>query len=311
MNPVVYHEPVLLNEVVQYLITDPDGTYVDATTGGGGHAAALARMLGPRGKLICCDADDDALRAAQQVVGSANALFLHTNFRDLKRELAALSIGAVSGILFDLGVSSYQLDEGSRGFSFRADEPLDMRMDRRQKTNARHVVNLYEEKKLASIIAAYGEERQARRIAARIVRSRPLETTGALREAVAAAVGGRFLIKSLARVFQAIRIEVNRELENLQQALLDVTGLLEPSGRVVVISYHSLEDRIVKEFLKSEAAGSIPSGNKLMPDTLVEPRLRLLTRKPVVPEPDELRRNPRSRSAKLRAAERLGKRTAG
>jgi 16S rRNA (cytosine1402-N4)-methyltransferase len=303
MMQAAFHEPVLLHEALQYLLTDPAGTYVDATAGGGGHAAAVASQLTAGGRLVCFDADDDALHAARVKLEGSGAELLHANFRDLRQELASLDIHSVCGVLFDLGVSSRQLDDAARGFSFRADEPLDMRMDRRQTLSGRDVVNNYNEEQLAAILYRYGEERRSRRIARSIVRARPVESTGALRDAVAAAAGGSFLVKTLARVFQAVRIEVNGELTSLDRALQDAVDLLQAGGRVVVISYHSLEDRIVKDLFRREshavALGPSPAA------TMSTPRLRTLTRKPVTPGQAEQQSNPRSRSAKLRAAERL------
>jgi 16S rRNA (cytosine1402-N4)-methyltransferase len=304
MMQAAFHEPVLLHEALQLLLTDPAGIYVDATAGGGGHAAALARNLVAGGRLICFDADEEALRTARVVLAGTPAELRQANFRNLRQELATLDIHRVTGLLFDLGVSSRQLDDPERGFSFRADEPLDMRMDSRQSLSGRQVVNDYGEGRLADIVFQYGEERHSRRIARNIVQARPLETTGDLRDAVAAAIGhGPFLVKSLARVFQAVRIEVNGELAALAQALRDGTALLSPGGRMVVISYHSLEDRQVKEWFRQESR-AVPLGPPPMA-AMSSPRLRTLTRKPITPGVEELRLNPRSRSAKLRAAERL------
>ncbi len=302
-----FHEPVLLNESLNLLVTDESWLYVDGTVGGGGHAVELCKRLQGRGSLVCIDTDADALHEARQQIipHCADALFIHAHHNNLKNALAARGIAAIGGLLLDLGVSSYQLDEGSRGFSFRVDEPLDMRMDRRNEKSARHVINTYEEKRIADLLWIYGEERFARRIAKSIVSSRPIDTTGQLRATVQEVVGGQFLTKSLARVFQAIRIEVNGELDSLRTVLRDSMDMLRPGGRIVVISYHSLEDRIVKEFFKSESATFSASGDKYIPDTPLSPGLRLLTRKPIVAGAEELQRNPRARSAKLRAAERL------
>lgn len=284
-----FHEPVLLRDALRLLITDPAQTYVDATTGGGGHAAAIAAALAPGGRLVCVDADDDALDHARQRLAGAPALFLRGNFRDLRRLLAAEGIDAVGGALFDLGVSSHQFNTGARGFSHRFDEPLDMRMDRRQELHAGHVLNEYPAERLERILTEYGEERRARRVARAITAARPLATTGDLRSAVARAAGGRFLVKTLARVFQAVRIEVNGELAGLETALRQTAHLLVPGGRVVVIAYHSLEDRIVKQYFRSGGEGL----------------LRPVTTKAVMPDDEECTRNPRARSARLRAAERL------
>jgi 16S rRNA (cytosine1402-N4)-methyltransferase len=304
MMQAAFHEPVLLHEALRFLLTDPAGTYLDATAGGGGHATALAQKLVTGGRLVCLDADDEALRATRAALAGMDADVRQANFRDLRRELSVLGIPRISGALFDLGVSSRQLDDAARGFSFRADEPLDMRMDRRQELSGGDVINSYDEERLADVLFHYGEERRSRRIARAIVRARPVETTGGLRAAVAAVVGGGpFLVKSLARVFQAVRIEVNGELDALAQALRDATDVLQPGGRLVVISYHSLEDRIVKEWFRKESV-AVPLG-PVPARAMSVPRLRTLTRKPVTPEASEERENPRSRSAKLRAAERL------
>jgi 16S rRNA (cytosine1402-N4)-methyltransferase len=227
---------------------------------------------------------------------------------NISAALAQKGINHVSGILFDLGVSSYQLDEPSRGFSFRTDDRLDMRMDRAQALDARAVVNQYEERELADILWMYGEERASRRIAHALVRRRtlsPLQTTGELKALVKGVIGERFLTKSLARVFQALRIEVNNELINLETALAQAIPLLDRGGRLVVICYHSLEDRIVKDTLKREAASVQRSGNKLVPDIPLKPKVKILTKKPIEATDEECRRNPRSRSAKLRIAEKL------
>jgi 16S rRNA (cytosine1402-N4)-methyltransferase len=248
------------------------------------------------------------LRHAQDRLApySGQTVFVHSNVRHLRAALQAHNIRRIHGLLLDCGVSSFQLDFPSRGFSFRADERLDMRMDQRQPLSAWEVVNTFSPEHLADVLWQYGEERNARRIARRIVDRRPVETSGALAAAVQSVVGDHFLMKSLARVFQAIRIQVNDELESLRQTLADSVEILEPGGRMVVIAYHSLEDRIVKDLFRAEAADRIPSGNRIVPDTKRTPRLRVLTKKPMLPSPEECRVNPRARSAKMRAAERLG-----
>ncbi len=305
-----YHTPVLHEEVLTWLITSTGGVYVDATLGGGGHAESILQRLDPTGLLVGFDADPDAIQYSATQLSSfgGRVTFVHNNFRNITRELAQRGIHHVSGILFDLGVSSHQLDEPARGFSFRGDDRLDMRMDRAQPLDARAVVNQYDEHRLTEIFREFGEERSARSIARAIVRHRlasPIETTGQFAALIRGTVGERFLVKTLARIFQALRIEVNHELDNLRDALQQSILLLNPGARVVVISYHSLEDRIVKETFRREAALTRPSGNKLVPDTLLEPKLKVLTRKPVEASTEESRRNPRSRSAKLRAAERI------
>jgi len=300
----------MVQEVLGYLVTRADGVYVDATLGGGGHAEAILQKLGAKGKLIGLDADADAIAEAGKRLKpyGKQAVLVNENFRSLNAVLAAQGYQNVLGVLFDLGVSSFQLDESSKGFSFRGDERLDMRMDRSQPLDAQAVVNSYDEQQLADIIWKYGEEKNGRRIARAITRIRgrhTIETTGQLADVIESVVGNRFVTKSLARVFQAIRIEVNNELENLRQALLEAVETVERHGRIVVISYHSLEDRIVKQTFKTAAATSIPSGSKLLPDTPVEPRIAVITKKPVLPASQEQSNNPRARSAKLRAAERL------
>ncbi len=303
----MFHEPVLCEQAVSFLVTSPCGIYVDGTVGGGGHAERICGLLREKGRLVCFDADEEALRVSQKKLEGKpqDPAFIHSNYRHLREGLKTLGIVRIDGVLLDLGVSSFQLDVGSRGFSFRSDDRLDMRLDQRQETDAWSVVNNYSEDALVRVLRDYGEERYARLISARVVRARPVGTTGALREAVASAVGQRFLTKSLARVFQALRIEVNGELNSLAQVLPEIVNLLVPGGRVVVISYHSLEDRIVKDFFRKEAETRIPSGHKYIPDQVRTPTLKILTRKPIEALPEEVERNPRARSAKLRAAERL------
>jgi 16S rRNA (cytosine1402-N4)-methyltransferase len=304
---VTYHAPVLCDEAIGALLTDPGLTYVDGTLGGGGHAERVCALLTSEGRLLCFDLDEDAIRFASQRLArfGEQVAFVRANFREMKAELRRSGIDWVGGVLLDLGVSSFQLDQGPRGFSFRSDEALDMRMDRHQHVTARDVVNGYSEEALADILFRYGEERLSRRIARRIEERRPLHTTGDLSAAVESAVGARFLVKTLARVFQALRIEVNGELDNLSAGLNAALDVLAPGGRLVVVAYHSLEDRIVKEFFRKEAAVVVPSGHKLVPDLPRVPRLRILTPHPVQPSAAEIERNPRARSARMRVAERV------
>ena len=301
-----YHEPVLCEEVLGFLLTDPGGVYIDGTLGGGGHAGRICERLSGKGRLIGFDADADALQAAEThlLAYRGRVELVRLNFRHLRTELERREIPAVTGILLDLGVSSHQLDAEDKGFSFRRDERLDMRLDQRQGVSAWHVVNEYAEARLAEILTEYGEERHARRIARMVVRSRPVETTGALTSIVHRCVGGRFLNKSLARIFQALRIEVNDELGSLREVLKAVPEVLAPGGRCVVIAYHSLEDRIVKQFFRAEGAPAGQSRYGIEPSEVRVPRLVVLTKKPVLAGEDERARNPRARSAKLRAAER-------
>jgi 16S rRNA (cytosine1402-N4)-methyltransferase len=310
LEALTYHTPVLLQEVLLYLLTARNGFYVDGTLGGGGHAEAILEQLAPTGTLIGIDLDDDALTAAGKRLErySERVLFVKENFRNITSVLSQHGVNRVQGILLDLGISSYQIDEPTKGFSFQMDEQLDMRMDRLQRADAKQIINQYDEQALVDVFWKYGEEKHSRRIAKAIVQRRieqPIETTGQLAAIIERTVGGQFLNKSLARVFQAIRIEVNNELENLRHVLYDCVDALNPGGRLVVISYHSLEDRLVKYAFRAASAQSIPSGNKIIPDTPLQPVLKILTRKPVTASEEEMAANPRSRSAKLRVGEKI------
>jgi 16S rRNA (cytosine1402-N4)-methyltransferase len=302
-----YHVPVLCEVAIHALLRDPGWTYVDGTLGGGGHAEKICELLSPEGRCIGFDCDEDAVRvAAHRLERFGDRMTcVRANFREIRRELQLRGVRVIGGVLLDLGVSSFQIDEGSRGFSFRESGPLDMRMDRRGTLSALEIVNGYSESALADMFFRYGEERKARRVARFVVAERPIATTSDLRGAIEKAVGQQFLLKSLARVFQALRIAVNGELENLSQVLEEATSLLLPGGRLVVISYHSLEDRIVKQFFRTAAAQFAPSGHKLVPDARLTPRLRIVTPHPVEPTPKEIAQNPRARSARMRIAEKL------
>ncbi len=307
---MTYHTPVLLQETISYLLTSRNGIYVDGTLGGGGHAAGLLDRLDNTGKLIGIDRDDDALAAARKQLEEhgGRVTIVKENFKDIRTVLSQLGIKKIAGVLLDLGISSYQIDSAARGFSFRSDEKLDMRMDRGQILDADRVVNEYDEQSLGEILWNYGEEKNSRRIAKAIIRARAeqrIESTGQLARLIERAVGRKFLNKSLARVFQAIRIEVNGELENLRQGLRDSIGVLESGGRFVVIAYHSLEDRIVKQAFREASMDTLRSGHAAIPDVPVDPAIKILTRRPVVPNTEEIRRNPRARSARLRAAEKI------
>lgn len=308
-----HHESVLLQETVEYLNVRPDGTYVDGTLGGGGHAWAIASLLGGGGRLYGIDRDADAIRAAKARLGEFGdrVAITRANFCDMDEVLRGFGVLAADGIVLDLGVSSYQLDEPSRGFTYRdPGAPLDMRMDDRQEATARDIVNGYGEEELCRILRDYGEERYARNIAREIIRRRegaPLETAGDLSAAVwsaipkkARAAGGH----PEKRTFQAIRIELNGELDALEKSLDMMVGLLSPGGRICVITFHSLEDRIVKQaFRRYERPCTCP------PDFPVcvcgkKPLGRVITPKPVLPGERELGENKRSSSAKLRVFER-------
>ena len=305
-----YHVPVLVDAVLQYLLREPEGIYVDGTLGGGGHAEYMLNALAPSGKVIGFDYDHEALRFAQIRLKrfGDRVQFVHENVANLVHGLSSVGVTNVDGILLDLGVSSHQIDTGTRGFSFQSEGRLDMRMNAEQRLDGWTVVNTYDSDSLADIIWKYGEERASRRIARGIVAARvqrPIDSTRQLAEIVEKTSGKRFLQKTLARVFQAIRIEVNNEMDNLQRALSSATDVLHPHGRIVVISYHSLEDRMTKDFFRNEAREVIRSENEFLPDIHRNPRLHVLTKKPIEAGREETLRNPRARSAKLRAAEKV------
>lgn len=296
----VEHVPVMLKEAVEFLAPREGGTYVDCTLGGSGHAKEILNLIGPTGRLIGLDKDEIAIRRAKEVLAPylEQVVFIHSDFRRIADLLKELQISEVDGILFDLGVSSYQVLEPERGFSYHADAALDMRMNREAKTTAADLVNNLSEKELSEIIYRYGEERWARRIASFIVTKRkkaPVTTTAQLVEIVKAAIPARARRTGphpARRTFMALRMAVNDELAAVEEGLRAGISLLKPGGRVVAISFHSLEDRIVKGVFREHAA---PSKNVL----------RILTKKPLVPNNEEINVNPRSRSAKLRAAEKL------
>ena len=307
--PTDFHTPVLSGEVLHFLCNSPDGIYVDGTLGGGGHAENILMNTSSHSTLIGFDLDPEAVAfsTARLERFGARATVAAGSYANLRDRLREMDIERISGLLLDLGVSSRQIDRDERGFSFQRDGRLDMRMDTTQSLTAWDVVNSYGEQRLAELIRDYGEERSARRIARAVTRSRsrrPIDTTGELAGVIAAAAGDRMLTKTLARVFQAIRIEVNNELGNLRRALTDVVGMLQEGGRIVVISYHSLEDRLVKQFFRAEAARMEAPATKLLPARPRTPLLDILTPRPVVAGDEEVRANPRARSAKLRAAER-------
>jgi 16S rRNA (cytosine1402-N4)-methyltransferase len=308
-----YHAPVLCKIAVDGLVTDTAGTYVDGTLGGGGHTAALLDRLGSKASVFGIDRDEDAIAfASRRLVRdlqSGRLHVVHGNVADLVELLHPLNVVAIDGLLLDLGVSSYQLDTGSRGFSHAREGKLDMRMDQAENAPGDHLervsagalVNASSEQELRDVLFRFGEEPRARRIAAAVVSARPLETTSDLASVVRATVPRDVENKTLARVFQAIRIAVNRELEALEGALRAAATLIRPGGRLVVISYHSLEDRIVKRFMRSgDATGEIKRdvyGNALAP---FRPIGRVTKA-----DADEAAANPRSRSARMRIAERI------
>lgn len=298
------HEPVLLKESVQQLVTDPGGVYIDATLGGGGHAMEILSHLNDDGRLIGIDQDDQALAAARSHIGSdARFSTIKGNFGYLARLIPPELHNAVCGILLDLGVSTHQIKEPDRGFSFQNEGPLDMRMSNLRGLSAYQVVNEYPYEELRDIIFHYGEERMSRPIARAIIDARPLETTGQLREAVESVVKDPHQIKSVARVFQGIRIEVNRELDMLRTVLEDSLKILKMHGRIVAISYHSLEDRIVKRFFRAgNHSGKVEKdfyGHEVSP-------IESLSDGIITPSEQEIERNPAARSAKMRVAQKIG-----
>ena len=292
------HVPVLLDDALEYLNVRPGGVYVDATLGLAGHSSAIARRLGKAGKLICFDRDPEAMARAKarmdEVAGELGdamptIVYVPRAFSEASEEIKP---GTIDGLLADFGVSSLQLDEAHRGFSFRSDGPLDMRMDTRSGETAEQVVNQENENELADLIYEFGEERRSRRIARAIVRARPISTTAELARVISAAApsmkGDK--IHPATRTFQAIRIRVNDELGEIQSLLKNAGSLLKKDGRLVLISFHSLEDRLVKDAFKEAKDAKI---------------FEVLTKKPVIANEEEQRRNPRSRSAKMRAARKI------
>ncbi len=314
------HIPVLLKEVIEALDVRPGLTYVDATAGAGGHLAAIDKITQGKSKLFAFDRDQTSLDKLKDRFGD-HATMVHSNFRYLKEALAQYDVNTVDGgILADLGVSSMQIDQGERGFSFQKAGPLDMRMDRSEANSAWHIVNQWPEGELADIIYKYGEERHSRKIANRIVANRPIDTTLQLAEIVArclprssdkknskksfGSAGGGY-IHPATRTFQAIRMAVNEELESLEDFLRESLSILKPGARLVVITFHSLEDRIVKQFFRTAAASCICPPRAPVCTCQKECEVLIITRKPITASDDELLANTRSRSAKLRAARKL------
>lgn len=301
------HYSVLLAETVEQLHIKPDGIYVDGTVGGGGHAFEICSRL-TTGRLYGMDQDDAAIAAAGERLApfGDRAVLLRDNYRNMRAVLKAEGVERADGILLDLGVSSYQLDRADRGFSYRYDAPLDMRMDRRQRLTAGEIVNSYSEGELYRIIRDYGEDQFARNIAKHIVKNRalkPVETTFELNEIIKAAIPARMRRDGhpSKQTFQALRIECNRELEVLRESLDDFIDMLKPDGRICVITFHSLEDRIVKTiFKKNEAPCTCPPDFPVCVCGKVS-RGRVVTKKPILPSERELAENSRSKSAKLRA----------
>jgi 16S rRNA (cytosine1402-N4)-methyltransferase len=297
-----YHIPVLLSETIEGLNIQTDGIYVDCTFGGGGHSKAILERLNKKGRLIAFDQDEDAIK---NLPDDARVIFIPHNFRHLQKFLRLHNIKAVDGIAADLGVSSYQFDKAERGFSTRFNADLDMRMDRRQRLTASDVVNTYREQQLHKLFEQYGEVTNAKTLANTIVHLRtsiPLKTIDAFKNALREIVRGN-PNKYFAQVFQALRIEVNDELSALKEMLQQVPVLLKPGGRAAIITFHSLEDRLVKNFFRRGTFDE-PEENPFINIEQVN-ELKVITKKPILPSHEEIKRNPRSASAKLRIAERI------
>lgn len=301
-NEQVYHVPVMLHECMEALDIKPDGVYVDVTFGGGGHSREILKRLGPSGKLIAFDQDPDAIN---NIIADDRFVLVHQNFRFLKNYLRLEGVKEVDGILGDLGVSSHQFDDAERGFSIRFDADLDMRMDQVSDLDARKVLNTYSEEDLHRIFGMYGEVQNAKSLAKTIVTARltkEINTVAELKEVIKKLVPKGKEHKYHAQVFQALRIEVNKELEALQEFLMQSISVLKENGRLVIMSYHSLEDRLVKNFmLKGKFRGEVEKdffGNEIKP-------FQVITRKAITASEEELQLNNRSRSAKLRVAEKI------
>jgi len=303
----VLHTPVLLNEVLDGLRVKAGGRYIDCTLGSGGHAVAILERSEPDGRLLGIDLDPMAVQVSRQRLGAYGdrVRLVHKTFAQLKAVASAEGFIPANGVLLDLGMSSVQLERGERGFSFQKEGPLDMRMDPEEGTTADQLVNQLDEKELAEIISNYGEEAKARAVARAIVRNRPLKTTRELAEVVARTVGRRGRIHPATRTFQALRIAVNNELDALSSVLPQTTEVLATGGVLAVITFHSLEDRLVKRYMANESRDCICPPELPVCVCAHERTLKTLTRKPARPSAEEISRNPRSRSAKLRVALRV------
>lgn len=300
--PPVYHIPALLLECIEGLRILPEGTYVDVTFGGGGHSREIMRHLGPEGRLLAFDQDQDAER---NILDDDRFTFVYSNFRFLKNFLRYHDVDSIDGLLADLGVSFHHFDDAERGFSFRFDGALDMRMNQQSPKTAASVLNNYSEEELADVFYLYGELSQSRRLAAAIVKSRqaqPFATIDDLLSVVRPYINRKQEKKELAQLFQALRIEVNGEMESLRKMLSQALDVLNPGGRLVILTYHSLEDRLVKNFFKT---GNFEGKADKDFFGKVNTPFKIINNKVIVPSEEEIERNPRSRSAKLRIAEKL------
>lgn len=306
----VYHKPVLKEKVVQYLITNRSGTYIDGTLGTGGHAERILEELNEGGNLLGIDKDIDSIKISQQRLRrfGKKVKFFHQSYSQIPELLNSLNLKKINGVILDLGLSTYQLGDPERGFSYSSDGPLDMRFDQKEDKKALNVINEYKVEELTRIFKEYGEERFSKRIAQAVVQNRKVkrvETTKELKDIVKSILKTRNDIKTLSRIFQALRIEVNDELLTLKKGLKDGIEVLTPGGRLCVISYHSLEDRIIKEKFLELSKGCVCPSDFPVCICGGKKTLQVLTRKPVRADEKEMRNNPKARSAKLRAAEKL------
>ncbi|EHI69222.1 16S rRNA (cytosine(1402)-N(4))-methyltransferase RsmH [Streptococcus ictaluri] len=316
MTKEFHHVTVLLHETVDMLDIKPDGIYVDATLGGSGHSAYLLSQLNDKGHLYCFDQDQTAIDNAQvsleTYIQKGQVTFIKSNFRHLREALALHGVTEIDGILYDLGVSSPQLDERERGFSYKQDAPLDMRMDRQADLTAYEVVNHYEFNDLVRIFFRYGEDKFSKQIARKIEQARavkPIETTTELAELIKSAKPAKELKKKghpAKQIFQAIRIEVNDELGAAEESIQEAMDLLSVDGRISVITFHSLEDRLTKQLFKEASSVDVPKGIPFIPEDL-KPKFELVSRKPILPSQEELQHNNRAHSAKLRVAKKVRK----
>lgn len=298
------HVPVMVQQVADWLVIRPNGVYWDATVGAAGHTRVIFERLAEGGRMFGSDRDAESLKMASTALTGAPVTLISARFSEICEAWIHVKTGPIDGILFDFGVASFQLDCGERGISFERDGPLDMRMGRSEET-AGDRLNRVSERDLVDVLKTFGEERHAKAIARSIIGKRPMETTGQLRDAVAAVANARYLNKTLARVFQALRIWVNDELEEIRAGLAATQELLAPGGRIVTIAYHSLEDRIVKQFFRDASKDCICPDGLPMCVCGHTAWLRTLTRRPIVPDAAEIHDNRRARSAKMRVAERI------
>ncbi len=305
----LYHNPVLTNEVIKGLNITPGGRYIDATLGEGGHSTNILIKSDPGGQVLGIDADHEAVSVAQKRVNYSSDKFLavNDNFKNIRSIAMKYNFSPVHGILFDLGVSSLQLDAESRGFSFRRADPLDMRFSYNQNLSASQIINNYDENELANLIFYFGEEKKSRKIAKTIVRNRPIKSSLELAELICEVIPRKKnqKINPATKTFQAIRIAVNDELSALETALNESLTVIGEGGRIAVISYHSLEDRIVKNFFKKQSSECICPPRSPVCICKHEKTIKIISKKPIIPSTNEVNNNPRSRSAKLRIAERI------